>query len=329
MLARRRRLRGMHVAAPAHRPGGRRPHLRRPRRRRARATEARPALRARGRSTRRAPATPTITGGPTGIVGSAAASADLRRRGDGAVRARRLGLRRAAPRRTTSPASRTASHAFAVRAVDAVGNQSAASAPRAWVVDTTKPALSVPGGVTAEADGPFGSVVHYDVSATDRGAPLPPAAIQCEPHSGLRFPLGRTTVGCAATDSVGNRSEGAFSVLVRDTTPPVINAPDVDAHRASRGWHPPHRRRARGLPERRSRHGPRLDGDRHERRAGSAARRAHASDVHCPRRCRQHRDERGDGDGAAARNPGTAGRRHAACRRPRRPRRRRRSQRSR
>ena len=173
-----------------------------------------------------APPTPTITGGPADTVASASASLTFE-----AQETAQCTLDGSPFAVCSSPhqldALADGVHTFAVRAVDGVGNQSAASAPRAWVVDTTKPALSVPGGATAEADGPSGSVVRFDVSATDRGAPLPPAAIQCDPRSGGRFPLGRTTVGCAATDNVGNRSEAAFTVLVRDTTPPALNAPDV------------------------------------------------------------------------------------------------------
>jgi HYR domain-containing protein len=49
------------------------------------------------------------------------------------------------------------------------------------------------------------------------------------------LPLGRTFVTCAATDSVGNRSESSFPVVVRDTTAPAINAPNatVTAPRAA------------------------------------------------------------------------------------------------
>jgi hypothetical protein len=172
------------------------------------------------------PATPTITGGPTGTI--AAASASLTFQADDTAQCSLDGGVFAA---CTSPHQLSGlaegAHSFAVRAVDAVGNQSPASAPRAWVVDMTKPTLALPSGLTVEANGPGGSVVPFEVSAVDRGAPLPPSAIQCSPRSGAQFPLGRTTVGCAAVDAAGNRSEDSFTLLVRDTTAPTINAPNV------------------------------------------------------------------------------------------------------
>ena len=171
------------------------------------------------------PPSPTITGGPTGTVATVTASITFQ-----AQDTPQCSLDGGAFAGCASPHQLAGlsdgAHSFAVRAIDVVGNQSAASA-RAWVVDTTKPSLSLPPGVTAEADGPGGSVVQFQVSAVDHGAPLPPAAIQCAPRSGAQFALGRTTVGCAATDPVGNRTENAFTVIVRDTTPPAINAPDV------------------------------------------------------------------------------------------------------
>ena len=116
-------------------------------------------------------------------------------------------------------------HALEVQATDAAGNVGSASL--AWRVDVTAPALDVPSPAPVEADGPGGSPVAYSVTATDRGAPLPPAAVSCTPRAGSTFPLGRTVVGCTATDEAGNRSAATFPVLVRDTTPPAINAPDA------------------------------------------------------------------------------------------------------
>jgi hypothetical protein len=58
------------------------------------------------------------------------------------------------------------------------------------------------------------------VSATDSaGASLPAT---CSPASGSTFPLGTTTVICAATDAHQQSATGSFTVRVRDTTPPTI-----------------------------------------------------------------------------------------------------------
>jgi hypothetical protein len=75
-----------------------------------------------------------------------------------------------------------------------------------------------------EANGPSGSTVDYGVvTATDnRDGTL---VASCSPASGARFPLGSTTVACTARDSAGNASTSHFSIVVRDTTPPVLSVP--------------------------------------------------------------------------------------------------------
>ncbi len=51
-------------------------------------------------------------------------------------------------------------------------------------------------------------------------------AVTCTPPSGLTFALGATTVGCTGRDSRGNTSlASTFTILVRDTTPPVLTLP--------------------------------------------------------------------------------------------------------
>jgi hypothetical protein len=61
------------------------------------------------------------------------------------------------------------------------------------------------------------------VTATDNRDGTLVAA--CRPASGSRFPLGSTTVACTARDNAGNDSTSHFSVVVRDTTPPVLSVP--------------------------------------------------------------------------------------------------------
>ncbi len=95
-----------------------------------------------------------------------------------------------------------------------------------WTVracDQTPPVLALPGTITAEATGPNGAAVTYAVSATDETAPLSPA-VTCSPASGSTFALGTTAVSCSASDAAGNTATGSFSVVVQDTTPPVVGA---------------------------------------------------------------------------------------------------------
>lgn len=88
--------------------------------------------------------------------------------------------------------------------------------------DTTAPTISGAANASAEATGPNGAVVTYDVTATDNvdGS----VAVTCTPPSGSTFPLGTTTVTCTAADSAGNTSTASFTVTVSDTTPPVISS---------------------------------------------------------------------------------------------------------
>ena len=118
-------------------------------------------------------------------------------------------------------------HEFRVRAFEAGYRDPGPTARHKWTIETTPPVLTLPPDQTLEAEGPGGSVAHYAVSAADGGIPLPPSAVRCEPASGSRFAVGRTAVRCTATDEAGNRREGSFGVVVRDTTPPVVNPPDV------------------------------------------------------------------------------------------------------
>jgi hypothetical protein len=91
------------------------------------------------------------------------------------------------------------------------------------IQDTTPPALTLPGNITAEATGPSGAIVSYSASAND--IVDGPVALTCIPPSGSTFPLGTTTVNCSATDSHGNSVTGNFNVTVQDTTPPVLALP--------------------------------------------------------------------------------------------------------
>jgi hypothetical protein len=117
------------------------------------------------------------------------------------------------------------SHTFTVKATDPAANSATDS--RTWTIDATPPVVSVPTTLYVEADGPGGSFVHFNVSASDSGAALLPSAISCDPSNGSLFPIGDTLVTCIAHDSLGNRGSARFGIIVQDTTPPAINAPSV------------------------------------------------------------------------------------------------------
>ncbi len=117
-------------------------------------------------------------------------------------------------------------------ATDAAGNTATASFA-VTVVDTTPPTLTLPGSLTAEATGPTGAVITYDVSAADvmDGAVL----VNCVPASGSMFALGTTIVSASATDNHGNTATGTFAIRVVDTTAPVVTAPADQTVEASSG----------------------------------------------------------------------------------------------
>jgi hypothetical protein len=91
------------------------------------------------------------------------------------------------------------------------------------VRDTTAPAITVPANATIEATGPAGAPFTFTASAIDLvdGS----VAVSCTSASGATFPAGTTTVACNATDSHANVGSTSFTVLVRDTTAPVITVP--------------------------------------------------------------------------------------------------------
>ncbi|CUR59907.1 exported hypothetical protein [metagenome] len=89
------------------------------------------------------------------------------------------------------------------------------------VQDQTKPTVTVPADLTAEATGPNGATVSYiGVTAVDDvDGPL---SATCSKASGTVFPLGTTTVTCSATDIAGNTGDNTFTVRVQDTLAPNL-----------------------------------------------------------------------------------------------------------
>ena len=117
-------------------------------------------------------------------------------------------------------------------AADAHGNNATATFS-VTVQDTTAPTLTLPSQIIVEASGPFGAAVSYVATASDRVSGA--LTVSCVPASGSGFPIGATAVSCKTTDGAGNSAVGGFSVLVVDTTAPVVQiaSPSTDAMFAS------------------------------------------------------------------------------------------------
>ncbi len=107
-------------------------------------------------------------------------------------------------------------------ATDAEGNIGS-SAFLVTVEDTTPPSIVQHDDVTLEATGRLSPVSFDSPAASDLvdGS----STTVCAPESGSEFALGRTTVTCSASDSEGNDSSSTFSVIVEDTTAPVVTVP--------------------------------------------------------------------------------------------------------
>jgi hypothetical protein len=95
--------------------------------------------------------------------------------------------------------------------------------------DVTPPVITKPADIVAEATGPNGAAVAFTATATDNVDGN--VTVVANPDSGSIFPLTApgpvTIVGLAAADKAGNTASATFKITVRDTTGPVITAPDV------------------------------------------------------------------------------------------------------
>lgn len=84
--------------------------------------------------------------------------------------------------------------------------------------------IEVPSFINARATGSSWTQVIFEASATTPSSDNIP--VYCTPGSGSAFPMGRTTVVCAAKDPVTNLfSYAMFNVTVTDTTPPAFKVP--------------------------------------------------------------------------------------------------------
>jgi len=94
-----------------------------------------------------------------------------------------------------------------------------AQVPGTQFVDSVPPTINISTvPIIAEASGPLGSIVNFNVSATDGMSGN--ISLQCIPPSGSIFRIGDTTVVCTAIDRAGNENKESFNVIVQDTIPP-------------------------------------------------------------------------------------------------------------
>lgn len=99
-------------------------------------------------------------------------------------------------------------------------------------VENTKPNITVPYDLTAEATWADGAEVDFEVFGNDLedGELTPVCFVEgAEVQSGHRFPIGASKVDCTVEDSGGLTASDHFHVYVQDTTPPEFTAfpPDV------------------------------------------------------------------------------------------------------
>lgn len=92
------------------------------------------------------------------------------------------------------------------------------------VEDSTAPVVGQPSNLTVEAVGPEGAVVSFDdpswIDAVDTSG-----TATCSPASGSTFALGASEVACSASDAAGNIGSASFTILIQDTTSPIVLVP--------------------------------------------------------------------------------------------------------
>ncbi|NMO18764.1 HYR domain-containing protein [Pyxidicoccus fallax] len=110
-----------------------------------------------------------------------------------------------------------------VTATDDAGNASSCVFS-ITVRDSMPPALTCGTDLVAEATGPEGALVEFPQPTATDAVTAQPLLTASHPSGGL-FPRGTTRVTVTATDSASNASTCAFTVTVRDTTPPQVGCP--------------------------------------------------------------------------------------------------------
>ncbi len=125
----------------------------------------------------------------------------------------------------TTAALSDGSHSFAVRAIDAAGNESAA-ATRSFSVDTAAPSISIDSGPNGPTNDPTPT---FGFSSNDAGA-----TFQCSvdgggfsgcssPHTTSALGAGPHSFQVRATDAAGNQATSAARGFSVDTTAPSVS----------------------------------------------------------------------------------------------------------
>ncbi|QRN96868.1 HYR domain-containing protein [Archangium violaceum] len=110
-----------------------------------------------------------------------------------------------------------------VKAKDSAGNTGTCSF-RVTVKDSTRPSLTCPALVVAEATSASGALVTYD--AAESSDSVSPVSVSYSQVSGSEFPLGTTPVTVSAKDAANNTATCSFDVRVRDSAAPALTCPE-------------------------------------------------------------------------------------------------------
>ena len=82
------------------------------------------------------------------------------------------------------------------------------------------PVITVPDDITAQAIGPEGTPIAYQISATERiEGETYNVPYSCNPESGGTFPIGETVVTCTAYGTDGALTEASFTITVEEERP--------------------------------------------------------------------------------------------------------------
>ncbi|ATB29454.1 ELWxxDGT repeat protein [Melittangium boletus] len=114
-------------------------------------------------------------------------------------------------------------------AADAAGNTRSCTF-RVTVTDGSRPWITCPASVTAEATSSAGAPVSFAATAGDE---LPGVTVTYSTAPGSRFALGNTMVTATARDVAGNTSTCSFWVKVTDSTAPQVTCPADFAQEAT------------------------------------------------------------------------------------------------